>query len=111
MKKYKLTVKSNEHLPPDTIKDLLKYKINPFEIKVRINFFKSLKNGRVLIETNSKEELEALQKDINDKCEGKLEANALKLRNPRQVIINIPEEISIGNVEDILLTQNKDVSL
>jgi len=27
------------------------------------------------------------------------------------VIINIPEEISIANLEDILLAQNKDVSL
>ena len=42
-KKYKLTVKSNEHLPPDTIKDLLKNKVNPTEIKVGINNFKSKK--------------------------------------------------------------------
>jgi len=49
--------------------------------------------------------------DINDKCEGKLDANAHKLRNPRLVIINIPEEISIGNVEDTLLAQNTDVNL
>jgi hypothetical protein len=34
-----------------------------------------------------------------------------KLRNPRIVIINIPEEISIGNVEDILLAHNTDVNL
>jgi len=33
------------------------------------------------------------------------------LRNPRLVIINIPEEISIGNVEEILLAQNTDVNL
>jgi hypothetical protein len=32
------------------------------------------------------------------------------LRNPRQVIINIPEEISIGNVEDTLLAQNTDIN-
>jgi len=43
MNKYKLTVKSNEHLPPETIKGLLKSKINPTEIKVGINTFKSLK--------------------------------------------------------------------
>lgn len=109
--KFKLTVKSNEHLPPDTIKGLLKTKINPTEMKVGINTFKSLKNGRVLIETNSKEELEALEKDINAKCEGKLEATAHKLRNPRLVIFNIPEEISIGNVEDTLLAQNTDINL
>jgi len=41
--KFKLTVKSNENLPPDTIKGLLKTKINPTEIKVGKNTFKSLK--------------------------------------------------------------------
>jgi hypothetical protein len=43
--KFKLTVKSNENLPPDTIKGLLETKINPTEIKVGINTFKSLKTG------------------------------------------------------------------
>jgi len=33
------------------------------------------------------------------------------LRNPRLVIINIPEEISIGNLENTLLAQNTDVNL
>jgi hypothetical protein len=41
--KYKLTVKSNKHLLPDTIKGILKSKINPTDIKVGINTFKSLK--------------------------------------------------------------------
>jgi hypothetical protein len=42
-------------------------KINPNEIKVGINTFKSLKNGKVLIQTKNKEEIEALVKDINAK--------------------------------------------
>ena len=110
-KKCRLTVKSNEHIRPETIKGLLKSKIKPTEIKIGINTFKSLKNGQVLIETNSKEEQEALEKDINAKCEGKLEANAHKLRNPRLVIFNIPEEISTGNVEDTLIAQNLNINL
>jgi len=65
----------------------------------------------VLIKTNNIEEIEALEKDINTKCKGKLEANAHKLRNPRLVIINIPQEISIGNLEDTLRAQNTDVNL
>jgi len=56
----------------------------------------------VLIETNSIEEIEALEKGINTKCKGKLEANAHVLRNPRILIINIPEEITIGNLKDTL---------
>jgi len=44
-KRFKLTVKSKENPPPGTIKGLLKSKINPTEIKVRIYTFKSLKTG------------------------------------------------------------------
>ena len=76
-----------------------------------INTFKSLKNGKVLIETNGKEEIEALEKDINAKCGGRLEVNIHKLRNPRLVILNIPEDIFIGNLEDILIAQNPDLNL
>jgi len=65
----------------------------------------------VLIETNSIEELEALEKDINVKCKGKLEYNVHNLRNPRLFIINISEELSIRDVEDTLLGQNTDVKL
>ena len=53
---------------------MLKSKINPTEIKVGINSLKSLKNGRVQIETSSKEEIEILTTDINEKCGGELEA-------------------------------------
>jgi uncharacterized protein (DUF433 family) len=47
----------------------------------------------------------------NAKCEDKLETNAHKLRNTRIVVINIPEEITTGNLEDTLLAHNRDVSL
>jgi len=54
--RFKLTVKSKENQSSETFKGLLKSKMNPIEIKVGMNTFKSLKNGKVLIETNSKEE-------------------------------------------------------
>jgi hypothetical protein len=110
-KLFKLTVTAKGNQSPETIKGLLKSKINPTEIKVGINTFKSLKNGKVLIETNSKEEIKVLEKDINSKREGQLEANILKLRNPRLVIFNIPEDISTGNLEDTLIAQNPDLNL
>ena len=65
----------------------------------------------MLIETNSKEEIEALGKVINVKCGDKLEANIHRLRNPRLVIINIHEDISTVNLEDTLITQNTDLHL
>ena len=111
LKRFKLFVRFAENQLLETIKGLLKSKINPTEIKVGINTFKSLKNGEVLIETNSKEEIEALEKDINAKCGGKLEVSIHKLSNPRLVILNIPEDISTGNLEDTLVTQNPDRNL
>jgi hypothetical protein len=78
---------------------------------VGINTFKSLTNGKVLIETNSKEETKVLEKDINAKCKGQLEANIHKLRNPRLVIFNIPEDISTENLEDTLIALNPDLNL
>jgi hypothetical protein len=48
--------------------------------------------------------------DINAKC-GQLEANIHKLRNPRLVIFNIPEDIFTGNLEDNLIAQNPYLNL
>jgi hypothetical protein len=53
--------------PPETIKHLQKTRINPSEIKVWINTLKSINSG-VLIETNSKGEIEVLDKGIQAKC-------------------------------------------
>jgi len=72
-KTYKMTVRSKGAHPPETIKQLLKAKIYPSEIKVGINAFKTLNSGRVLIETKSKEEIEALDNEIQAKCGGELE--------------------------------------
>jgi hypothetical protein len=43
------------------------------------------------LETKSKEEIELLHTNINDKCSQLLEAN-MKLMNPNLVIYNVPEE-------------------
>lgn len=76
-----------------------------------INSLKILRDGRVQIETGSKEEIKTLTRDINDKCRDKLEVNVHKLRNPRLVIYSIPETISIRNIEDTLLAQNPELNL
>ena len=76
-----------------------------------ISTFKSLKNGNVLIETNSKEEIEALKKDINVKCEEKLDVDIHNLRNPRLVILNILEDNTPGHLENTLIEQNPGLNL
>ena len=90
---------------------MLKSKINPTEIKVGISSLKSLRDGRVLIETNSIQEAETLTRNIRDRFGEKLEANVQRPSNPRLKIHNIPEDISIGNIEETLLAQNPDLGL
>ena len=41
----------------------------------------------------------------------KLEAIVHKLRKPRLVIFNIPDDISTGNLEDTLVAQNPNLNL
>ena len=86
-------------------------KINSTDIKVGMNSLKILRDGRVQIKTGSYEVNETPTRDINDKCGDKLEVNVHKLRNPRLVIYNIPETISIRNTEDTLLVQNPELNL
>jgi len=110
-KTYKMTVRSKGTHAPDTIKQILKAKIKPSKIKFRINTFKTLNSGKVLIETNSKEETEALEKDIQAKCGDDLEINIHTLRKPRLIILNIPEDVSTTTIDDTILMQNPDLNL
>ena len=80
-------------------------------MKVGICALKSLRDGRVIMETKSKEDQELLYTNINEKCCQILEANKQKLRNPKLVIYNIPEEINTDNAEEILITQNPELML
>jgi hypothetical protein len=78
---------------------------------VGITTFKAINSGRVLIETNSKEELEAFDQPIRAKCGGELEVNIHKLRKPRLIIFNVPDDISTMNIEESILMQNPHLNL
>ena len=89
--------------PTEAINELLKTKINPTEINLGVNTFKSPSTRSVLIKTKSKEEIDKLETEINTKCEGELEENIHKMRKPRPVIFNIPEEICTKNLDHTLM--------
>jgi hypothetical protein len=57
--------------------------VNPTEIKVGITSLKSLRDGRVMIEASSKNEIETLGEKVGGNCGEELEVNIQKLRNPR----------------------------
>ena len=104
---FKLFVKSKNNQSIEYIKTLLKTKVNPVEMKVGINSLKSLKNGQLLIESGNKQEAETICKTINNKCGEELEANVTRKRNPRIILFNVPEDITVDNCIGCLTTQNE----
>jgi hypothetical protein len=110
-KRYRLTVTTKTNHSGDTIKDIIKTSVNPTSIKVGICAIKSLRDGRVIMETKSKEDIELLCTNINDKCIQLLDASIQKPRNPRLVIYNIPEEANMENTEQIITTRNPEIRL
>jgi hypothetical protein len=87
----------------------MKTNINPTAIKVGV---KSLKGGRVLIETGTSEEANFLSSSLREKCGNDLEVTVPKLRNRRMVIYNVPQDINLENLEEtIIMTQNPELGL
>ena len=110
-KKYKLFIKSKHNESPDAIKTILKRKINPTELKVGISTFKSLRDGRLVIETECRKEIDVLSEKIREQCSQHLEVNAANLRKPNVIIHNIPEDVTIENASAIILSQNSELHL
>jgi len=80
-------------------------------MQVGICAVKSLRDGRFIMENKSKEDIELLCTNINDKCSQLLEGNIQKPRNPRIVIYNISEELNVENAEEIITTQKPELML
>jgi hypothetical protein len=110
-KRHKLTVRSRTNHSAEEIKNIIKTNINPTSMKVGISAFRTLRDGRVLLETKSKDEIELLHTNIQDKCSQLLETNIQKLRNPTIVIYNIPEDVTTENAEEIISSQNPELNL
>ena len=109
--KHKVLIRSRVNQTSEMIKKLLKSKVNPTEMKVGITSLKLLRDGRVVIEANSKNEIEALGNKIEETCGAELEVNIQKRRNPRLVLLSIPENIILGNVEHTLAKQNPELDI
>lgn len=90
---------------------MLKSSIDPVDIKIEIRTFKSLTDGKVLIEADSKDDIDMLNSQIQDKCGDRLDTNIQKRRNSRLIIYNIPDEVTLENVADTICTQNSALAL
>ena len=111
-KRYKITLKAKDNCKSlEQIKLQLKKDINPTDIKVGIKTLKTLRDGRIIIETGSEEEINSLSSAISTKCGEQLEIIKHKLRKSRLIIYNISEEITIENAATIIKAQNPEIKL
>jgi len=107
----KFTVKSKSGHNIDHMKNLAKTKVNPVHMKIGITTFKGLKNGRLLIETQNKTEIDVLIKRINEMYGEELEASTPKRRNPRLIIYSVPNELNIENTKELIMKQNSQLCI
>jgi len=108
-KTYKLTVKSKSGHSIEHMKTLVKTKVNPVDMKIGITTFKSLRNGRLVIETHNQQEIDELSKTINEICGEELEASTPRCRNPRLIIYNVPDELNIENAKELIMKQKSEL--
>jgi len=86
-RKHRLSQRSKTNQPPELIENILKSKVKTTDINVGINSLRQLRDGRVLIATSTKKEMEKFGDEIRTKCE-ELEAKESKLSNTQHPIGN-----------------------
>jgi len=107
--KHRVLIRSRVNQTPEMVKKLLKSNVNHTEIKVGITSLKLFRDGRVVIEANSRNEIETIGHKIEETCGAELEVNIEKRRNPILPLLRIPEDITIENAEETLAKQNPEL--
>ena len=95
----------------EAVKLILKRNIDPTSMQIGINSMKKLRDGRLVVESRSKEEIDMLGKKIEEQCSQLLEVNVPQLRNPNVIIFNVPDDITPENAVDVITTQNQELNL
>ena len=109
-KRYRITVKTkDDSLTPEQIKIQLKETINPTAIKVGIKAVRTIRDRGLQIETGSLEEVNTLSTEITNKLGSSLEIFQHKLRKPRIIIYNVPEDITPEILGTTIRTQNPEL--
>jgi len=109
-KKFTLTLGTKDNHTPEEIIRVLKEKVNPAEIKVGITSLRALRDGRVLTEASSRNEITLLGDKIREECAETLAVNMQTLRKPRMIILNTPTKITPENIVETLTQQNPEIA-
>jgi hypothetical protein len=70
-----------------------------------------MKDGRVLIEAGTQEEINSLSSTIIAKCGEDMEVTIPKLRKPKLIIRNVPQDIPIDTLVETILDQNPELEM
>ena len=101
-----MTLKAkDETTSPEQIKQQPKMNINPTDIRVDIIADETIRVKEILVEMGSEEEINTLSSEIINKLGKRLEVMQHKLRKPRLIMYNVPNEITTENVVAIIKTQ------
>jgi hypothetical protein len=87
--------------------------VNPREVKVGVNAVRNIRNGGILIETESKEEGEILIKSMkeNRQVADCFEIGVPKKRNPQIIIYNVTEVMEPKEMIDLIVEQNEEIEV
>lgn len=91
------------------LKKEIKSKIDPVELNVGVVKMLSVANGGLIVHTKTKQESEKLCTAINTVCSSSASAAVAKKRQPRVIIYNVPEELTMANANEVLTKQNPEV--
>jgi len=89
---------------------MLKANLIPCEFNVGVKSVKSC-NGGVIMETNSKEKVEAMDQEIRAKYGEGLEVRVHRRRKPWLIMINLRKDIARNNIEERIMKQKPDLNL
>jgi hypothetical protein len=78
---------------------------------VGIRALKTLKNCQLPIESEKKSEMKEVCKKINEVYRVELESYMPKLRKPRIILFNVPEDITTENVVQAIVLQSSELNL
>lgn len=70
-----------------------------------------MKDGRVLIEAGTQDEIKLLSSTITEKCGEDMEVTIPKLRKPRLIIHNVPQDITVENLQETIMAQNPELNM
>lgn len=111
-KKEVLIVKSKmgKTNDPNVVEKTLKDALNPAELKIGINSFKRIHEGKIAIACDNTNDLKKLQGEIDQKLGNQLDTVVSKRVNPKIKITGLNVEIERNQLKTCIINQNRYIN-